>query len=133
MTYKPNYYPLDIKGLSEMANISGRSPRDCVAIEEASQKVVAESEKWLIATKVNWNGKNYNHDGITASGKLIEFGFTEIQQADNLFYSCIPPKGWTKETTGYWTTIKDETGKERMSQFYKGAFYDRDAFINILK
>ena len=132
MAYKPNYYPMDLKKLSTMTNISGHSPRECVEIEEASQKAVAESKKWLISMKLRFNRQRRNLCDETSSTELINFGFTELVCVDDLFYSCNPPRGWTKETNGYWMKIKDENDTVQILQFYKGAFYDRDTFIDIL-
>lgn len=105
-------------------NISGRSPKDNLSIEEAAQRRVAESETWLLARKHNMEIGNTKAD-------LEALGFTVLGEADDLFYNVQPPEGWTKETSGYWTTVKDATGKERISQFFKGALYDRDAFLSI--
>jgi hypothetical protein len=54
---------------------------------------------------------------------------------DNLFYDVKIPKGWTLEASDHamWSYLKDETGKERAQVFYKAAFYDRKAFVNITK
>lgn len=127
--YVPNYPTFDIEKQSNVVNVSGHSPRECVAIEEESQREVAESEKWLIARNlINFRG-GADKDSYEELEKL---GFTMFVVYDELFYSCTQPKGWTKETEGYWTKIKDEKGVERISQFYKGAFYDRSAHISIV-
>jgi len=85
---------------------------------------VAESETWLLARKHNMRQGDTRAD-------LEALGFTVLGEADDLFYKVQPPAGWTKETSGYWTTVKDASGKERISQFFKGAWYDRDAFLSI--
>lgn len=74
-----------------------------------------------------WDGQQ------SVKEKLEAMGFVVLEEHDNLFYSVQPPTGWTKETQGYWTYVKDENGNERISQFFKGAFYDRDAFLNFTK
>lgn len=33
--------------------------------------------------------------------------------------------------SGIWTTVTDQNGVQKFTQFYKGAFYDRDAFVNV--
>ena len=125
MVYKPNYDEDAISKASTVENLSGRSPQAIVTGEEAAQRAVAESEKWLIARKENaWDSK------MSVKERLEEMGFVVLEEHDDLFYSVQPPEGWTKETQGYWTTVKDQEGNERISQFFKGAFYDRDAFLN---
>lgn len=53
--------------------------------------------------------------------------------ADDLFVPVDLPEGWTVEATDHamWSKLLDDQGRERASIFYKAAFYDRDAFINI--
>ncbi|HLM83629.1 MAG TPA: hypothetical protein VK254_00235 [Candidatus Bathyarchaeia archaeon] len=126
--YKPTYGEEEIRRQSTTPNVSGRSPQDCVAIEESAQRAVAESEQWLLARKMN---RGASRDGRSVKDILEEMGFVVLEEYDDLFFSVQPPEGWKKETQGYWTTVWDESGKERISQFFKGAFYDRDAFLNI--
>ena len=125
MVYKPNYDEAAIRQASTNVNMSGSSPQAILTGEEAAQRSVAESEKWLLARK-----ENMRNDQQSVRGKLEAMGFVVLEDHDDLFYSVQPPDGWTKETQGYWTTVKDQSGNERISQFFKGAFYDRDAFLN---
>lgn len=128
MSYKPNYDNEAISKADANANLSGASPKAILTGEETAQRVVAENEQWLVARKENgWNSK------MPVKERLEELGFTVLEEHDDLFYSVQPPEGWTKETQGYWTSIKDQDGKECISQFFKGAFYDRDAFLNFSK
>lgn len=131
MVYKPNYDKDAIRKESTKANISGQSSRECVAIEERAQRLVAEFPTWLMAKKVvSLYGRYVCVDSkVTLEG----VGFTDLAPMDNLFYSATPPEGWTKETEGYWTTIYDNNHVERMSQFFKGAFYDMHAELYILE
>jgi hypothetical protein len=52
---------------------------------------------------------------------------------DPLFYDVVLPTGWKIKATDHsmWSTLLDENSNEVGSIFYKAAFYDRDAFINI--
>jgi len=131
MAYKPNYDDDEIRKESKEVNVSGKSPQTCVTIEECAQRLVAEDPTWLIAKKVvSLYGKYVCVDSkVTLEG----VGFTELTPRDDLFYSATPPEGWTKETEGYWTTIYDNNHVERMSQFFKGAFYDMHAELSILE
>lgn len=119
--YNPNYPDPNVE--PDVPNISGRSPRENVSIEEAAQRAVAENASWLLAKEQNMNGDSRQ--------ALEALGFTVLGEADDLFYQVQPPQGWDKSTQGYWTTVTDDAGNERISQFYKGAWYDRRAFLSI--
>lgn len=98
-----------------------------LSIEEAHQKAVATRPEWRIARQEN----AYNQ-ALSVEDKLELIGFTDIQVSDHLFFICKPPAGWTRNTEGYWTTIKDDKGRDRISMFYKGAIYDQRAHVNFL-
>lgn len=54
--------------------------------------------------------------------------------SDDLFRAAILPQGWTKAPTDHsmWSKVVDEKGRERISIFYKAAFYDRRAFMRLM-
>lgn len=66
---------------------------------------------------------------------LIALGFTfgDKVQGDPLFRQATLPDGWKREGSDHamWSYIVDELGRRRVSIFYKAAFYDRDAFLNV--
>jgi hypothetical protein len=66
---------------------------------------------------------------------LEKLGFKFGKEIDDLFVEAALPEGWTKQATDHsmWSKVLDERGRERLSIFYKAAFYDRDAFINICR
>jgi hypothetical protein len=68
--------------------------------------------------------------------ELEALGFVrgEPVPGDDLFVHCTLPQGWTRAGTGHsmWSKILDERGLERVSVFYKAAFYDRDAHANVV-
>ena len=126
--YTPNYP--DTTKVSNGMTATGFTSRECVEIEEAVQKKVADSPEWLLAKKVNSvSGKMMHHHD--SSLELEALGFKMLGEYDELFYRVQPPEGWIKTTHGYWTKIVDENGIGIISQFHKGAFYDHDAFLNI--
>jgi hypothetical protein len=65
--------------------------------------------------------------------KKLGFKLGPVDERDPLFREATLPAGWQRKGTGHsmWTYIVDEHGRERLSMFYKAAFYDRDAFINV--
>lgn len=119
--YTPNYQPSDLLKMNPASGFA-------VSIEEAEQQAIANADKWMLARELN---SLFARDDLDTRPHLEQLGFTNIQEADDLFYQVTPPAGWTKSTSGYWTIIEDETGIERGSQFYKGAFYDRRAHLSI--
>lgn len=120
--YQTEYTDDVIEGHSDVPNLSGRSPRENLRIEEGNQRRIAESEKWYLARRLNPRGDSKDC--------LQGMGFV-VGEVSGLFYEVNPPSGWTKSTDGYWTSVLDCDGHERISQFYKGAWYDQDAFLNI--
>jgi len=118
------YKPMcDVRKVPDSLTFTGRTSRELVTIQEEEQRRIAEDAAWLLARKI---GRNQDSRQV-----LTKLGFTILGEADDLFYKTRPPKGWSKSTEGYWTTVKDEKGSERISQFYKGAIYDRDAFLDV--
>lgn len=80
-------------------------------------------EKFQIKTENNkkWTKEQYEKIGI----KIIE-------EYDDLFFNVKLPEGWEIKPTEHsmWNEVMDDKGRKRMTFFYKGAFYDRDAFVN---
>ncbi len=62
-----------------------------------------------------------------------KMGIVFGEKADDIFSFVTLPQGWKKVATDHsmWSKLFDEQGRERASIFYKAAFYDRDAFLNI--
>lgn len=52
---------------------------------------------------------------------------------DSLFIQGKLPEGWAKQGSDHdmWSYIVDDKGRRRCAIFYKAAFYDRDASLNI--
>lgn len=59
-------------------------------------------------------------------------GIQVVNEYDDLFFSVVLPEGWEIHGTGHsmWNDVTDDKGRKRISFFYKGVFYDRDAFSN---
>lgn len=76
-----------------------------------------------------------NIDMSNATGFYQEIGIKifSVSESDNLFVDVILPEGWKKIVTDHsmWSDLVDNKWRKRASIFYKAAFYDRDAFINI--
>jgi hypothetical protein len=59
--------------------------------------------------------------------------FSDRWKNDPLFQYVEMPPGWKKQRTDHsmWSDLLDDKGRKRGSIFYKAAFYDRDAFMNL--
>ena len=53
---------------------------------------------------------------------------------DRLFYDVTLPPGWKKKATDHsmWSELYDDKDVKVASIFYKAAFYDRDAFLDVI-
>ncbi len=71
----------------------------------------------------------------TASCRLVweKLGFVFGTQADDIFVNVTFPKGWRKKVTDHamWSELVDDKGRKRGGIFYKAAFYDRRAHVNL--
>ena len=65
--------------------------------------------------------------------QLEKLGFKFGSPIDEHFISVIFPVGWSKRATDHsmWSELLDEQGRKRGSIFYKAAFYDRSAHMNL--
>lgn len=70
---------------------------------------------------VQWTKQQYEKMGI----KIVD-------EYDDLFFNVILPEGWEIKATDHsmWNELFDNKNRKRISFFYKGSFYDRDAFSN---
>lgn len=68
-------------------------------------------------------------------GDFLSLGFTfsPPDPNDPLFCQATLPTGWTRQADSHsmWSHIVDERGINRVSIFYKAAFYDRRAFARV--
>lgn len=67
--------------------------------------------------------------------KYEEMGIAIVGDHDDLFYNVRLPEGWKIEDTDHpmWNVLLNDKHEEVATFFYKAAFYDRDAFINLPK
>lgn len=54
---------------------------------------------------------------------------------DKMFRTVTLPAGWKRRGSSHsmWSYIDDDKGRERISIFYKAAFYDRESFFNVCR
>lgn len=72
--------------------------------------------------------------GDDAPWLALGFTFGEPDPSDPLFCPATLPAGWEKRATDHsmGSVIVDPLGRERVSIFYKAAFYDRKASMNLI-
>jgi hypothetical protein len=73
-------------------------------------------------------------EGPIEDMEKLGFVFGDVVQGDSLFRHAQLPEGWTKVGTDHsmHSKIVDERGVERVSIFYKAAFYDRRASMHLV-
>ena len=91
-----------------------------------------------ITNSMEWEERQeiVNRNNIEYTKQQYErMGIKIIEEYDDLFYSVELPEGWEIKGTDHslWSTVTDDKGRKRISVFYKGAFYDREAFSNFLQ
>ena len=68
---------------------------------------------------------------------FLDLGFTfgPADEDDPLFREATLPEGWRKEGSDHamWSYIVDADGEQRVGIFFKAAFYDRHAFMHIIR
>jgi len=72
--------------------------------------------------------------GDDAPWLALGFTFGDPAPGDPLFVHATLPEGWEKRATDHsmGSVIVDTLGRERVSIFYKAAFYDRSAHMNLV-
>lgn len=73
--------------------------------------------------------KDCDRDMLALAG--VKFG----PDANDLFVTVQLPDGWKKQATEHsmWSYLLDEKGRKRGSIFYKAAFYDRRAHMQMIR
>jgi hypothetical protein len=69
----------------------------------------------------------------TTRAQLEALGIVFGEDADDLFVKATLPPGWKKVASDHamWSYLHDDQGRKRASIFYKAAFYDRSAHMNL--
>jgi hypothetical protein len=79
----------------------------------------------------------YNNSKHTVREMLLANGGKVLHETadDPIFYDVILPKGWGLKPTDHdmWSDLIDASGRTRAAIFYKAAFYDRSAHIDLVR
>jgi len=133
-------------------NIEGESPSKAIEDQEAREQKWALREMKLpiktnessVPNEYRFNGvlkdMEYNerrkivdnNNVIYTKEQYTKMGIQVIDEYDDLFYTVRLPEGWEIKPTDHsmWNDVFDDKSRKRMNFFYKGSFYDRDAFVN---
>jgi hypothetical protein len=98
-------------------------PGGIVEMEARGQRELVESD--VLPSDI----EEVDRKALEAAGVV----FGEKVDGDPLFTKVTFPKGWTKRATGHsmWNELLDDRGRVRARIFYKAAFYDRKAHIDV--
>ena len=119
--------PFPILAEAMVDSLSGNSPSAAIERQEArGQHSFVQST--TLPTR-HMDGEHKVKDVLEAAG--VKFG--EVVEGDDLFQYVELPEGWEKKPTDHsmWSHLVDDKGRVRASIFYKAAFYDRGAHINL--
>lgn len=102
--------------------LRGGNPNAIEAQEARGQQELVESAQLPV---------NVRGDKSALEKAGVVFG--EPCKSDPLFCFAQLPAGWSKRPTDHamWSELVDGNGNVRATIFYKAAFYDRDAFMNV--
>jgi len=105
--------------------VMGGNPAAIAAQEQRGQKQLVNSTQ--LPTEMRDDSKAV----LEAAGVV----FGEVAPGDPIFCDATLPEGWKKEATGHAMHIKllDANGHLRATIFYKAAFYDRVAFLEVTR
>lgn len=72
--------------------------------------------------------------GTDREFEALGFVFGEPDPRDPMFRPTTLPAGWSKRGSDHdmWSYVVDEHGRDRVSVFYKAAFYDRCAHMSLV-
>ncbi|MBI2405304.1 hypothetical protein HYV22_03985 [Candidatus Gottesmanbacteria bacterium] len=79
----PYKSPYSVEEVGDGMTPTGYTSRQLYGMEESAQRSVGESQKWLLARKVNTYERGADRD--SRSG-LEALGFQVVSEADDLFY-----------------------------------------------
>lgn len=100
-----------------------------------SDQAIAEQERAGQAQLVNSEQlpTDLNGDG-QADFEALGFDFGDVTPGDSLFRAATLPDGWKREASDHdmWSYVVDQLGRRRVGVFYKAAFYDRKAHMNLV-
>lgn len=127
--------PASIQALAkgDMLNFVAASVPGGIEAQEAAgqQNIINHVQLPIAVGKMKFNLDNLDIEKSKAIWNKL--GIKIIDEQDDLFFNVELPAGWKMQSCGgsYWTNLIDAKNRERVSIFYKAAFYDRSAHADI--
>lgn len=121
-----NINEVDIENIMALATPGG------IEAQEARGQMQLVASQSLPIDGLEWKFNREKYD-VTPKEYLTSLGFVFGEQQDDLFINVTLPEGWTMEPSDHsmWSYVTDADGRERISIFYKAAFYDRSAHFDL--
>jgi len=84
---------------------------------------------------LEWRGMRGDRYEMSPKQYLESQGFEFLEPDDDMFINVNFPEGWKIEATDHsmWTELVDDKGNKRAGIFYKAAFYDCSAHIDLVR
>lgn len=105
-------------------------------MERSGQQQLLKSDLLPANAGRVWSGEGDGMLDISGWDVLTQWGFQrgERVEGDPLFVHTTLPEGWARKGSDHamHSTIVDDRGVERVSVFYKAAFYDRRASMSVI-
>lgn len=116
--------------------LDGNTSNYIEGMEQSGQQQFLKSDLLPANAGRVWSGEGDGMLGINGWDVLEQWGFQrgESVEADPLFVHATLPQGWSRKGSEHamHSTIVDDRGVERVSVFYKAAFYDRRASMSVI-
>lgn len=116
--------------------LDGNTSNYIEGMEQSGQQQLLKSDLLPANAGRVWSGEGDGMLGINGWDVLEQWGFQrgESVEADPLFVHVTLPQGWSRKGSEHamHSTIVDDRGVERVSVFYKAAFYDRRASMSVI-
>lgn len=109
--------------------VMGGAPEKIYEQEAQGQKSLVNSD--VLPTEMGRHS-DYNAKAILEAAGVKFLG---VVAGDEIFQHVDLPVGWKKVATDHsmWSDLVDDNGRKRAAIFYKAAFYDRSAHMNLIR
>ncbi|WP_100467562.1 hypothetical protein [Mycobacteroides abscessus] len=116
--------------------LDGNTSNYIEGMERTGQQQLLKSDLLPANAGRVWSGEGGAMLDISGWDVLEQWGFQrgERVEGDPLFVRATLPEGWSRKGSEHamHSTIVDDRGVERVSVFYKAAFYDRRASMSVI-
>jgi len=106
-----------------------------VELQEAIGQRDFVASETLPIEGLEWRFNSGDKYEVSPKEYLTSLGFEFGEEADDLFINVTLPEGWKLEPSDHsmWSHLIDGKGRQRAGLFYKAAFYDRGAHMDLMQ